>query len=46
LYEPGRQTEIPGEITLIVSPLMPFIGVDEFAKLIHEEAILAEKLSQ
>jgi hypothetical protein len=49
LYEPERQTEIPDEITSIICPLTPFIGAHraaEFAKLIHEEAVLAEKLSQ
>jgi transcriptional adapter 2-alpha len=49
LYEPERETEIPDEITSMVRPLTPFLGAhqaEEFAKLIHEEAILAEKLSQ
>jgi transcriptional adapter 2-alpha len=49
LYEPERETEIPEQIASMVRPLTPFLGAhraDEFAKLIHEEAILAEKLNQ
>jgi transcriptional adapter 2-alpha len=49
LYEPGRETETPDEITSMVRPLTPFLGArraDEFAKLIRDEAVLAEKLSQ